>query len=1413
MSMFRVSAGKTALSSFRLDKFRTALKASAPNVFLVDTRHWYFVELNSILPEQQGALLDRLLGLDGTACEPDGSAKMQRLLVVPRLGMISPWSSKATDIAQHCALPMVTRIERGVAYYFKTRNGKALSEAERNAVLPLLHDRMTESVVTDFDGVAEKIFTHGEPQPLSAVDILTGGNAALEAANREMGLALSADEIDYLVENFRKLKRNPTDVELMMFAQANSEHCRHKIFNADWVIDGEQQAMSLFSMIRNTHKLHPQGTVVAYSDNSSVIEGATVERFYPRADGGYAFSAELTHTLMKVETHNHPTAIAPFAGAATGAGGEIRDEGATGIGSKPKAGLTGFSVSNLNIPGFVQPWEKYDPLPSPDGTTSHSTRLSKNNSQVAGYLPPAGEGTLPSPTCGRGVGGEGTGYGKPSRIASALQIMLDGPIGGAAFNNEFGRPNLAGYFRTFEEQVNGEMRGYHKPIMLAGGVGSIKAEHTHKHPLPQGALLIQLGGPGMLIGLGGGAASSMDTGANAENLDFDSVQRGNPEMQRRAQEVIDRCWQMGADNPILSIHDVGAGGISNALPELVHGGGRGARFELRMVPSEERGMTPMQIWSNEAQERYVLAIAPQRLPEFKAFCERERCPFAVLGQAIADDRLIVHDELYQNNAVDMPLSVLLGKPPKMTRNVQRDAVQLPAFDAGKIPLREAIERVLSLPAVADKTFLISIGDRTVGGLTARDQMVGPWQVPVADVAVTLMGYNTTLGEAFALGERTPLAVLDAPASGRMAVGEAITNIAAARIEKIGDIKLSANWMAAAGHHGEDAALFDTVRAVGMELCPQLGISIPVGKDSMSMKTSWTESANTKSLPPCRGKARMGVEEVSVSQASTPSLTLPLQGGGSETVVRKEVTAPLSLIVSAFAPCMDARKTITPQLAADLDTVLLLIDLGAGKNRMGGSALAQVYKQVGNIAPDVDDARKLKTFFELIQRFNAEGKLLAYHDRSDGGLFAALCEMAFASHIGLDINLDELRGDDLSVLFNEELGAVLQARRSDLAEIFVLCDEAGLDAVHEVATLNTGGTIEIRRGGNSLFSENAIALQRIWSATTYQMQKLRDNPACAQQEYDRMLNANDPGLHVKLTYDLNENPFTVRPEPVEGPALVLARPKIAILREQGVNGHVEMAAAFDRAGFAAVDVHMSDIISGRVRLGDFKGVAACGGFSYGDVLGAGEGWAKSILFNPRARDEFEAFFQRNDTFALGVCNGCQMMSNLHEIIPGAEHWAHFARNQSEQFEARFVMVEVQRSPSIFFDGMAGSRMPIVVSHGEGYADFSSDITPASGHESSLKLRFDSTEKLEAAQSLVTLRYVDNTGRPTEIYPLNPNGSPQGITGQTTPDGRFSIMMPHPERLFRAVQNSWHPAEWKENGAWLRMFQNARKWVGQ
>ena len=1289
--------GRDALSAFRRKKLLQAAAADIPGLQIA-AEYWHFISLNRELDDVGRQQLDRLLSY-GSAKAGTATAQVAQdgtlLLVTPRLGTISPWSSKATDIAKHCGLPAVERIERGVAWWCSV-GGKPLSAAQRAALLPNVHDRMTESVMASLDE-AEALFRRIAPKSLAIVDMLSGGREALAQANVSMGLALSADEIDYLFDNFTRMSRNPTDVELMMFAQANSEHCRHKIFNADWVIDGEKQNRSLFGMIRTTHEKHPQGTVVAYSDNSSVIEGATVERFYPGAAQDYGYSQELTHILMKVETHNHPTAISPFPGASTGSGGEIRDEGATGRGAKPKAGLSGFSVSNLRIPGFEQPWE-----------------------------------TNP--------------VGKPGRIASALQIMLDGPIGGASFNNEFGRPNLAGYFRSYEMRVGSEVRGYHKPIMIAGGLGNIAAQHTAKNALPEGALLIQLGGPGMLIGLGGGAASSMDTGANQEDLDFDSVQRGNPEIERRAQEVIDRCWGMGKNNPILSIHDVGAGGLSNALPELVHGAQRGGHFQLRDVPSEEPGMSPLQIWCNEAQERYVLAIAPQDIEGFRAICERERCPFAVVGTATGDGRLKVGDTVFSNNPVDMELTVLLGKPPKMTRDVKRLVREGQVFDAGGIDIREALYRVLRLPTVADKTFLISIGDRTVGGMTARDQMVGPWQVPVADVAVTLMGFNATCGEAMAMGERTPLAVLNPEASGRMAVGEAITNIAAAAITKLGDVKLSANWMAAAGHAGEDAALFDTVHAVAMELCPQLGISIPVGKDSLSMKTAWIEGDS-----------------------------------------RKEVVAPLSLIVSAFAPVSDVRKTLTPQLRTDCgDTDLLLIDLGRGRSRLGGSALAQVYGATGDLTPDVVAAADLKHFFSAIQQLNQQGLLLAYHDRSDGGVLTTLCEMLFAARCGAQI---ELQGDVAAALFNEELGALVQIRRGDRDAVLSALTKTGLQHCAVVGAVNPGSRLVVKVGGDTVLDESRIDLHRAWSETTYRMQLLRDNPDCAQQEYDRLLDAGDPGITTRLTFDPNEDiaaPFIHRG----------AKPRVAILREQGVNGQIEMAAAFDRAGFAAVDVHMSDIIAGRASLKDFRGFAACGGFSYGDVLGAGEGWAKSILFNARARDEFEAFFKRADSFALGVCNGCQMMSNLHELIPGAEHWPHFVRNKSEQFEARFVTLEVQQSPSLFFQGMAGSRIPVAVAHGEGYAEFMDAAA------------------LTAAQPLVALRFVDNRGAVTEQYPLNSNGSPQGITGMTTPDGRFTILMPHPERVFRSAQNSWLPAAWREqeDGPWLRMFRNARRAVG-
>ncbi|HEY7742220.1 MAG TPA: phosphoribosylformylglycinamidine synthase [Burkholderiales bacterium] len=1288
--------GRSALSAFRLSRLLSSLRSSVPRITAVHAETWHFVELERALTEPQARRLDRILAY-GPA-ETAAAARGELLLVVPRFGTISPWSSKATDIARQCGLESVRRIERGIAYFMATADGQALAAGERAAAAPLVHDRMTETVLAAFDE-ADRLFAHTTPAPLAAVDLLGGGIAALERANREMGLALSPDEIEYLLEHFRRLARNPTDVELMMFAQANSEHCRHKIFNASWVIDGRPQSATLFGMIRTTHEKNPRGTVVAYADNAAVMEGETIGRFYPREDGAYRSTQELTHTVMKVETHNHPTAISPFPGAATGAGGEIRDEGATGRGAKPKAGLTGFSVSNLCIPDFVQPWEA-------------------------------------------------NGIGRPQRIASALQIMIEGPIGAASFNNEFGRPNLAGYFRTLEQRVAGEVRGYHKPIMIAGGIGNLSARHAHKRELEPGALLIQLGGPGMRIGLGGGAASSLGTGANLEDLDFDSVQRGNAEIQRRAQEVIDRCWALGEVNPIRSIHDVGAGGLSNALPELVHSAHRGGRFDLRRIPSEEPGMSPLQIWCNEAQERYVLAIAPEDLGRFRSICERERCPFAVLGEASAEGQLVVSDPLFGNLPVDMELAVLLGKPPRMTREVAHARRELPPFETAGMDLREAAYRVLRLPAVADKSFLITIGDRTVGGLTARDQMVGPWQVPVADVAVTLMGYDTHRGEAFAMGERTQLALVSPEASGRMAVGEALTNIAAAPISGLGDVKLSANWMAAAGQPGEDAALFDTVRAVALELCPQLGVSIPVGKDSLSMQTTWEENG-----------------------------------------ARKAVTAPLSLIVSAFAPVPDVRETLTPQLRTDLgETVLMLVDLGAGLCRMGGSALAQVYGATGNTAPDVD-AGRLKAFVAVIQRLRQAGRILAYHDRSDGGLFAAVCEMMFAGRTGASLRIDSaLRGKSaLEFLFNEELGAVLQVREGDVAEVTRAFASAGLGELCRVIG-GVGGERKLRIADRSgvLFDESLVELRRAWSETSFRLQQLRDNPDCARQEYERLLDEADPGLHAALTFDPRED--------VAAPYVARGRPRIAILREQGVNGQVEMAAAFDRAGFTTVDVHMSDIVSGRASLKDFRGFAACGGFSYGDVLGAGEGWAKSVLFNARARAEFEAFFRRADTFALGVCNGCQMMGNLRELVPGAEAWPHFVRNRSEQFEARFVMLEVQRSPSILLAGMAGSRMPIAVAHGEGYCEFRDPAARA------------------AAEALVALRFVDNRGAPTEAYPCNPNGSPGGITGLTTPDGRFTIIMPHPERVFRAVQHSWRPGDWGEEGPWLRMFRNARRWCG-
>ncbi|SUD38935.1 phosphoribosylformylglycinamidine synthase [Ectopseudomonas mendocina] len=1292
--------GAPALSAFRHGKLLEQLTSKVPAVTGLYAEFAHFADVTGVLNADEEQVLARLLKYGPSVPVQEPSGKL--FLTIPRFGTISPWSSKASDIARNCGLAKVQRLERGIAYYISGE----LNEADSAAVAALLHDRMTQLVLNALEDAAA-LFSHAEPKPLTAVDVLGGGRAALEQANQDLGLALAEDEIDYLVKSFNDLGRNPHDIELMMFAQANSEHCRHKIFNASWDIDGESQDKSLFGMIKNTYQMHSEGVLSAYKDNASVIVGHTAGRFFPNPETRqYGAVQEPVHILMKVETHNHPTAIAPFPGASTGSGGEIRDEGATGRGAKPKAGLTGFSVSNLNIPDFLQPWEKP--------------------------------------------------YGKPERIVSALDIMIEGPLGGAAFNNEFGRPALNGYFRTFEQAVSSprgeEVRGYHKPIMLAGGLGNIRENHVQKGEISVGAKLIVLGGPAMLIGLGGGAASSMATGASSADLDFASVQRENPEMERRCQEVIDRCWQLGEANPIKFIHDVGAGGISNALPELINDGGRGGRFELRNVPNDEPGMAPHEIWCNESQERYVLSVDAADFERFQAICERERCPFAVVGEATAEPHLTVTDSHFSNTPVDMPLEVLLGKPPRMHRSVSREAEQGDDFNAASVDIEEALGRVLRHPAVASKSFLITIGDRTITGLVARDQMVGPWQVPVADCAVTATSFDVYTGEAMAMGERTPLALLDAPASGRMAVGETITNLAAARIGKLSDIKLSANWMAAAGHPGEDARLYDTVKAVGMELCPQLGITIPVGKDSMSMKTRWQDEG-----------------------------------------VDKSVTAPLSLVISGFAPVQDIRQTLTPQLRMDKgETDLILIDLGRGQNRMGASILAQVYAQIGQQVPDLDDAEDLKAFFAVIQGLNADGHLLAYHDRSDGGLLTTVLEMAFAGHCGLALNLDAL-ADDASelpaVLFNEELGAVIQVRQDATPEVLAQFSAAGLDdCVAVIGQAVNNGEVSISFNGEPVFAGERRLLQRQWAETSYRIQRLRDNAQGADQEFDLLLEEDNPGLSVKLGFDVNHD--------IAAPYIKTGvRPQVAILREQGVNGQVEMAAAFDRAGFSAIDVHMSDILAGRVSLEEFKGLVACGGFSYGDVLGAGEGWAKSVLFNARARDAFQEFFERKDSFALGVCNGCQMMSNLHELIPGTEFWPHFVRNRSEQFEARVAMVQIQESASIFLQGMAGSRMPIAIAHGEGHAEFESE-------EALLEADLSGT---------VALRFVDNHGKVTEAYPANPNGSPRGITGLTSRDGRVTIMMPHPERVFRAVQNSWRPDEWQEDGGWMRMFRNARVWV--
>jgi phosphoribosylformylglycinamidine synthase len=1296
--------GSSALSEFRLNKLLNDLVAAGLPVSAVSAEFVHVAELTGELTAAEREVLEKLLTYGPTRAAAAVTGSLY--VVAPRPGTISPWSSKATDIAHICGLSAIKRIERVIAYTVDF--GTAVLNADEHAILRAkLHDRMTQVVLENIDACAA-LFSHESPRPMTSVPVLAKGRAALVEANTSLGLALADDEIDYLVKAFTGLQRDPNDIELMMFAQANSEHCRHKIFNATWDIDGQLQDKSLFQMIKNTYNLHSEGILSAYKDNAAVLAGTVGGRFYVNPKTGeYSAHEEPIHILCKVETHNHPTAISPWAGAATGSGGEIRDEGATGRGSKPKAGLTGFTVSNLKIPGAVQPWEK--------------------------------------------------DFGKPARIVSALDIMIDGPLGAAAFNNEFGRPNINGYFRTYEAEVPSattpdatELRGYHKPIMLAGGLGNIQEGHIKKGDILPGDHLIVLGGPAMLIGLGGGAASSMASGSGNEDLDFASVQRDNAEMERRCQEVIDRCWALGDENPISFIHDVGAGGISNALPELVNDGGRGGKFDLRKVPNDEPGMAPHEIWCNESQERYVMAVPPSRIEMFKALCERERCPFAIVGTATEEKKLVLEDPHFNNTPIDLPLDVLLGKPPRMHRVAHTLARPQSALDLGDLTLAEAVRRVLIHPTVADKTFLISIGDRTITGLIHRDQMVGPWQVPVADCAVTAAAFDVYTGEAMSMGERTPVAVNNAAASARLAVGEALTNLAAAQIGDLGKVNLSANWMAAPALPGDGADLYEAVSAVGMDLCPALGITIPVGKDSMSMSTVWKDAA---------------------------------------TGDQKRITAPTSLIISAFASVTDIRLSLTPQLITDAgDTRLILIDLGLGKNRMGGSIFAQVISQTGEATPDVENPYHLKGFWNAIQQLGAEKKLLAYHDRSDGGLLATIVEMAFAGHTGVDLEVPASHSA-FSALFSEELGAVIQVRADDVAYVTSTLRTHGLKTcVSLIGTLNPHHALRIKRAGQEIYNENLSKLRDIWSDVTRRIAGLRDNPACAEQEHALRLDRTNPGLTPKVTFDYTSAPA------ITGKA----RPPMAILREQGVNGEVEMAAAFTRAGFQAIDVHMTDILSGRIKLSDFRGLVACGGFSYGDVLGAGGGWAKSALFNPRARDEFSAFFARTDTFALGVCNGCQMMSNLHSIIPGAEGWPRFVQNQSERFEARVASIKIEKTPSILFTGMEGAVLPIAIAHGEGFAEF-----PTTGAAAAF-----------SASGLVAARFVDNKHAVTQHYPLNPNGSPHGMTALTTTTGRVTIMMPHPERVFRAVQNSYAPKSWlaHDNAPWSRLFQNARTWVG-
>lgn len=1350
MSSFLVMQGAEALSPAKLLNLQQSIETLKLPIQNLQAKAEYYICSAQPLSGQPLERLGTLLN-----ASPEKPVSLQKgeyeIKMLPRIGTISPWSSKATQIAKNCGFDDVERIERGIRFVLTTTKKltghKALSEDDLQAVAALLHDRMTQTIV---DGDVDQAFFLEKPsgQPVKQIPVLEKGRISLVQANQQYGLALSDPEIDYLLKAFTGLERNPTDVELMMFAQANSEHCRHKIFNASWVIDGEAKDKSLFSMIRSTHEAQPKGTVVAYSDNAAIMQGSNAKRFFASENtvasvkGGALFAAyeRLTHTLMKVETHNHPTAISPFPGAATGVGGEIRDEGATGRGSKPKAGLTGFTVSNLHF------------------NKSTAEMLGEKDAEVVEHVAPL----------------------HPTRLASPLDIMIDGPLGGAAYNNEFGRTNLVGYFRVFEQEVDGVRWGYHKPIMIAGGMGNIDDALTHKDRIPDGALLIQLGGPGMRIGMGGGAASSLSAGTNTEGLDFDSVQRDNPELERRAQEVIDRCWQLFDKNPIIAIHDVGAGGLSNAFPELVNDADRGAVFDLKRVQVEEAGMSAAEIWSNESQERYVLSVMPDQLPVFDAICKRERCAYSVVGKALEDRILRVVegegiDELVDSDSlrpVDIPMEVILGKVPKMQREAKRHQFQSQPIDVVDQDMNRLGFEVIRHPTVANKSFLITIGDRSVGGLNSRDQMVGPWQVPVSDCSVTLADFESLHGEAMAMGERTPLAVVNAPASGRMAITEAITNIMAADVQSLEDIKLSANWMAACGFKGQDAALYDTVEAV-TDYCRELGISIPVGKDSLSMQTRWSDKEGDH-----------------------------------------QVVSPVSLIVTAFAPVANVEKTLTPELKTDQGaTSLILIDLSGGRQRLAGSVLANVLNDFGSETPDFADAAILKSFFNVMRELRSQDLVLAYHDCSDGGLFATVSEMAFAGHVGVSINLDMLTFDANSAdwgdykikpeqvavqrnesavkaLFSEEAGAVIQVPREHRNDVMRMFREAGLSLhTNVIGSLNNQDRIEFYQDGKQLFGYNRAELGKAWSEISFKIQHERENPVTARAEFLTWDNVADPGLNARVDFDPQEN--------IAAPYINKSRPAVAILREQGCNSQVEMAWAFTQAGFDAYDVHMTDLLEKRIDLQAMQGLVAVGGFSYGDVLGAGQGWAKSILFHEELAEQFRTFFETSDRFALGVCNGCQMLSALSSLIPGAEHWPAFTGNKSGRHEARTSLVEIPESPSIFFKGMQGTRLPIAVSHGEGYANFE--------------------QQSNRQQVKTAMQYINNNGMITEAYPFNPNGSIDGIAGVTTADGRFTAMMPHPERVTRNAMLSWKPSKWsdKDSGGdyspWMRMFMNARVFV--